>query len=223
MKDKWVQNNPDPENNTIATILKNEEGLIIGEVHSDDAARKQVIENLDNFVGMGVKSVYLEAIRSDYQSMVDDYLKLDGELSPELQRFLINKTKKDNYSYLDLLKAIKAKNNKEQADIRVIGIDSPAASTRPYSSVADRERAREATMNIYAMKVIKDSQNSGKYIALVGNAHLETQTDKTDKEEDKNTLGFDKGVPGLSEMLSVPAVAIRTEVKMNFNFGQKGE
>jgi len=183
------------------SLLEQEEGLVVGEEHSKEENRKFVLNNLDKLKKEGVNTIYLEAIRSDYQTLVNEYLQPENdEMPPELLRFLKAK-ETEGIGYLELVQEIK-----KTGGIRVVGIDAPEATSRPYESLNDREIAREAAMNLVAAETInktdKENRNGGKYIVLTGRAHSNTQKFR------ENNLGFKRGIPGLSQMLDVPAIYV---------------
>jgi hypothetical protein len=188
----------------VIKLLKTEEGVIIGENHSDDENRALLVALLPHLTQSGVTTIYLEAVRADYQELVDAYLKAPSSapMSPELYRFLRGKGESKS-SYLQVLQAIKA-----QGGLAVKAIDSLAATSRPYGGDSNtRDMARELAMNQYAANTVrgdKGRSKGSKYIILAGRAHSNTQ------EHRGNTLGMTDGVPGLSQLLGVPAVHTET-------------
>jgi hypothetical protein len=186
----------------VLSLLEHEEGVIIGENHSDDENRSLLMGLLPHLKARGVTTIYLEAIRADYQQLVESYLKSPGDagMPPELYRFLVGKGT-DGTSYLQVLQAVKA-----QGNLRVKSIDSLAATSRPYGqNQHNRDMARELAMNEYAATTIrqdKERSKKSKYVVLAGRAHSNTQPLRD------NELGITGAVPGLSQLLDIPAVHV---------------
>lgn len=176
-----------------------EEGLVIGEYHPEPDNRQLLIDLVPQLTAVNVTTIYLEAMRSDYQALVDAYLEPNGQMSAELYRYLEPKAH-GPANYLDVLAAIK-----NQGGLVVKGIDSLAATSRPYGGVSqDRDIARELAMNEFAKdEIARDAprRNASKWVALVGRAHSNTKSRRTG-----NNVGLNVPVPGLSQMLDVPAV-----------------
>jgi hypothetical protein len=185
----------------VLQLLKTEEGVIIGENHSEDENRALLIALLPQLKQSNVTTIYLEAVRADYQELVDAYLKgPSAQMHPQLHRFLAGKGDSKD-SYLAVLQAIK-----KEGGLVVKGIDSLPATSRPYGGDTDtRDMARELAMNEYAANTIrgdKGRSKGSKYVILAGRAHSNTQKYRP------NTLGMTRGVPGLSQLLDVPAVHV---------------
>jgi hypothetical protein len=184
----------------VLKLLETEEGVIIGEDHSDDQNRALLIDLLPHLSESNVTTIYLEAIRADYQPLVDSYLKspVNANMSPELHRFLQGKGT-EGVSYFQVLQAVKA-----QGGLLVKSIDSLAATSRPYGgNQENRDVARELAMNEYAFTTIrhdKERTKKSKYVILAGRAHSNTQPHRA------NELGATAAVPGLSQLLNIPAV-----------------
>ncbi len=59
----------------VLELLKTEEGVIIGENHSEDENRALLMALLPQLKQSNVTTIYLEAVRGDYQELVDVYLE----------------------------------------------------------------------------------------------------------------------------------------------------
>jgi hypothetical protein len=193
----------DPEHGSrdahwLEDALENSPGLVLGEQHNEDTNRDLLASRLGQLKQAGVNTLYLEAIRSDYQDHVNNYLNggAHAQMSPELHRFLRNKTH-GGVTYLDLLQRVKA-----EGGLRVVGIDAPEAGTRYRPSADQREMAREITMNQFAHETITADagrRGQGKYVVFGGGAHSVVRAHR------ENDFGAQGRVPGLSEMLNIPA------------------
>ncbi len=109
-------------------------------------------------------------------------------MSPQLTAFA------NEYGIREMLLAAKTHG------MRVVGIDSLTASKKPGTE-------RALTMNLVAHDVIESDRaqgHMGKYILLVGAAHAHTHGKNPAQE-------INSAVPGLSQLLSIPAVKVTAE------------
>ncbi|HLM69101.1 MAG TPA: hypothetical protein VK358_16295, partial [Longimicrobium sp.] len=88
------------------------------------------------------------------------------------------------------------------ARVRVRAIDHVAAH--------QREAQRLATMNTHAESVVRGDagRGQGKYLMLVGHAHSTTRPG----DEHSVKGGITGSVPGLSQMLGIPAVEVEKRI-----------
>lgn len=181
------------------------EGFIMGENHDTPDSKKFLMNQMANLKKNKVTTLYLEHIRSEYQTIIDEWYAAPA-LTPmpaKLKTFLksndfSNNLKNELHNLEKLVQ--KAYDNK----IKVVGIDSLHAQYDPDDSGGDE--LRDMTMNAFAQHTIeadKDRRNGGKYVALVGEKHSNTH-----KARKVGKGGYSQGLPGLSQQLTIPAVKI---------------
>lgn len=178
----------------IHNLLKDHEGLIIGEGHSSLMSKKFFLENVEKFKQEGVATLFLEHIVYDtMQDELDAYFEQTTDELPSMLNLYLRTLdtkffiRDENLGYTALVVGAK------KAGIRIVAIESEASyragsSSRDGVSGSDRHKA----MNYQAHKIIKKEKGKGKFVALVGSTHM-TRYMK---------------VPGLTEMLRCPHVLV---------------
>ncbi len=179
------------------------EGVCIGEDHKDPNPKRLLIEKMDKLFQKGVRTLFVEHLFFDsMQPSLDRALKGEKkELPPYIAEYLMGLDKgfdldKSPYGYLALVQtALKV-------GIRVVGIDTTASYLCGVSRKrgVDCSRERYLGMNFVAGMIISRERQvpgTGKFMALMGINHTLRKLD----------------VPGVAEVLEVPAVTV----------GKKGE
>lgn len=193
------------------SLLEGQEGIAFGEDHSQHHTKAFLTHNLGSLRDSGVNTLYLEAIRSDYQEHVDRYLQnREDRMSPELERYVTAMDRTHGAdpqgagSLRQLLGAAR------QHGVRVRGIDSVAAAS-PETSERGSEPIRDVLMNTFGEETIRqDSRARGprsKYVILAGRAHNVEQ----EGTEFSRKQGFEGRIPGFSQLLDIPAVQVHPE------------
>jgi hypothetical protein len=195
----------------VLDLLQKHEGICFGEKHTHISPRMFLIKHMEKLKDAGIKTIYIEGIRFDTCQAL-----LDSNASTDKLPFIVKKDTKKSYDHsggksynlssnsfaISLLKAAK------KAGIRIVGIDSSRTidllfKTHQFSmrkngmlTANDYYIPRLVTMNAVATAIIEQEQQShpGKYIALMGAAHLS----KID----------DFKISGVAELLGVPSIAI---------------
>jgi hypothetical protein len=70
----------------------------------------------------------------------------------------------------------------------------------------DGHDLRAITMNVFGENVVRadaQNRNNGKYVMLAGRAHNTTHA-----RHNPPNVGFQKGLPGFSQLLEIPAVHV---------------
>ncbi|MFD9960290.1 DUF4157 domain-containing protein [Amycolatopsis sp. NPDC058986] len=197
-------------------LLAEEAALVIGENHKEATAWNFVVENLRRGGESKIKTVYVETIRQDgHQALVDEYLAGPGEeMPPALQAFLgMYRAENHHDGMSDLLIAAK------RHGVRVQGVGALPASmqrTRDYNQSGNKwaPHKRAAMMNVYARYVVEKDQERtpGKYVVVVGHAHVSEHVFAGDKGELANEPEANKAipdtVPGVMQYLGIPAVRL---------------
>ncbi|WP_316632396.1 membrane-targeted effector domain-containing toxin [uncultured Flavobacterium sp.] len=186
------------------------EGFTLGENHDNPKSKEFLMNHMENLKKNKVTTIYLEHIRSEYQSIIDEWYA-SAALTPmpaKLNTFLdsndvSNGVKGELHNLKNLVQ--KAYNNQ----IRIVGIDSLHAQYDPDETGGDE--LRSMTMNAFAQQTIegdKEKRMGGKYVALVGGKHSNTHIARS-----VGKGGYSKGLPGLSQQLIIPAVKIDPQSK----------
>ncbi|MBV6750212.1 membrane-targeted effector domain-containing toxin [Pseudomonas chlororaphis] len=175
-----------------ARIYARHPGLVLAETHAGIGSKQLLIENMGSLVRHGVKTLYLEHLRTDFEQFELDIYQRSGTMPASLKRYLdIQDTGHETdpsgtYSFLNLV--ITARTH----GVNIRALDCAVSYEM---STGDGAQHRIPAMNYYADLVIKaDAPNlgGGKWIALVGESHINAQ----------------QGFPGLVELEAVPGIRI---------------
>ncbi|MCE5294783.1 MAG: membrane-targeted effector domain-containing toxin [Chlamydiales bacterium] len=176
-------------------LLDEHDGIIFGENHKDNAARKYLVENMAEMKEKGVDTLFFEHICYDtFQTYLDAYFESESdELTEPLKQFIANIEQPGSpkeYCFKDVIVAAK------KANIRIVAIDTSVS----YSCGVDRKlgvvnsEERNIAMNYVATKII-EREKKGKYIALMGSSHVASRY---------------ANIPGVAELLHQPSVVMET-------------
>jgi len=176
-------------------LMTENEGLVIGEGHSDQGSKALVMDHIEQLKKAGVDTIYLEHIKTNYQPAIDQwFLTHDPSAIPlSVERSVTNTDVSKSldtkqYNVLKLIKAAIANG------IRVVGVDNDAASSDGTKG------GRVIKMNVLVEDLVNgDRSRNGKYIIIVGADHGPTATDAS------RSYGVAK-LPGISDLLNIPAV-----------------
>ncbi|WP_167337419.1 membrane-targeted effector domain-containing toxin [Pseudomonas batumici] len=175
-----------------ALIYSHSKGLVLGEAHAGIGSKQLLIDNMASLVRQGVKTLYLEHLRTDFEQFGLDTYQRTGAMPESLKRYLETQDlghKTDpsgTYSFLNLVITARA----QGVSIRALDCAASYHMNTGYSAAH-----RMSLMNYYADLVIKaDASNleGGKWIALVGDAHTHDR----------------QGIPGLAALQGVPGIRI---------------
>ena len=146
----------------LESLLKDHTGICIGEKH-DETGYNFLKENITYLRLMGVTSLFFEGIRYEDQPIFNQFFET-GNLK-DLRELPYYKNDKNS----DLCKQIELEfdlfKDAQKAGIRIIGIDSKSSG-----NVVDGDRI--LAMNLFSNEIIFKEKGKGKFIALVGAAHL---------------------------------------------------
>ena len=181
----------------IEHIMPLTQGVVLGEAHSDIGSKQFLIDNMAEFYQKGVRTLYMEHLLSDiHQRSLDEYFAAPGSDMPDLlKRYLTRQNKghfflKDSdpkYNFLTVVEAAR------QAGIKIVAIDSTTSYQQAGITENDTGTTRNEMMNYFAEKVIRHYQSlpdSGKWVALVGNSHMNTFQNVYGLAELTGTLGL---------------------------------
>ncbi|WP_141696595.1 membrane-targeted effector domain-containing toxin [Pseudomonas sp. S3E12] len=157
------------------TALDAADGLVFGEKHSEMASFQVLYDNLDTFKKKDVKKLYMEATFYDAQmKLVDDGIGFLGD--GITQRFP---------SFKQLVKKF------TDNGIEIMPLDHPYLTRHKDEREVFKKINREEQhvprlneFNYYAAQTIRQNSAGEKWIALMGNAHMNTS----------------QGVPGVAEL-----------------------
>jgi hypothetical protein len=157
------------------TALDAADGLVFGEKHNEMASFQVLYDNLDTFKKKDVKKLYMEATFYDAQmKLVDDGIGFLGD--GITQRFP---------SFKQLVKKF------TDNGIEIVPLDHPYLTRHKDEREVFKQINREEQhvprlneFNYYAAQTIRQNSAGEKWIALMGNAHMNTT----------------QGVPGVAEL-----------------------
>ena len=170
-------------------------GLVIGESHSSVASKRFLIDNMALLAKQHVNTLYMEHLLTDLHQADLNIFASTGRMPVKLQSYLEDldwghfTDSTGTYTFENLVKTA------NRFNIRIRAID--CMTSYRVAGVPDAEgTARLKMMNYFAHTVIaadKAAVGSGKWIALVGNAHA-------------NTF---KGIAGVAELEDVIGLRIQ--------------
>lgn len=173
------------------SLLKDQEGLVIGEeCHTDDAPRQVLVDQMQNLSQQDVKTLFLEFCCFDtLQEELDDFYKTKKP-SSFLREFLEGSSQ-DKYNgrqnYFPVVEAA------IKAGIRVVGLERWDTYQMGFQKMGGAQgEERMLGLNIPGKKIIEEQVKEGKYIVLVGAGHN----------------SYCDGIPGFSELLGIPSLVI---------------
>jgi hypothetical protein len=176
-------------------LYKDAQGLVIGESHSSVGSKQFLIDNMGQFAKQNVRTLYLEHVMTDLHQADLNLFAQTGKMPENLESYLNDldwghfTDKSGRYTFLNLVKTA------QRHRIRIRAIDCMASyRTAGVPDPADNMRLK--MMNFFADTVIhadRAALGGGKWIALVGNAHVSTM----------------KGAAGLSELEGVIGLRIQ--------------
>lgn len=171
-------------------------GLVLGELHDEPVTFQLLIDQMQNFANSGVTTVYLEnAIFLRSYPGVEDATLLASHTD-----YLTPRTYRPEFSGGPTMEDVIAEAQKH--GIKVIGLEHPQLTlhmdniaTWQANPTWDVERLRE--FNYFAARIMEELPAGEKYVAVVGNAHMNN---------------YD-GVPGLAELTGGLGVSVSPSLK----------
>ncbi len=150
-------------------------GIFLGEIHHHKFPKKFLVENLEYFKQLGIKTLFFEFLFYDrHQKLLDAYFNNSSEeLPPELAAYLYFKDVASGCGfsgYTDIVKAAK------KSGIRVVALDSYPAILSCIKSFQIKhlngdELFRIHSFNGNAAKIIEKENNEEPYLAFLGFDH----------------------------------------------------
>jgi hypothetical protein len=171
-----------------ASLLSQSKGLILGERHHHLSPKEILIEQMQSLYDQGVRTLFLEHCCYDtLQEELDNFYKTK-EASAFLKLFLsAGCGMAVDTNYYALVDAA------VQVGIRPVGLELSTTQKLGWSAWTGSEGAnRWIGMNVPAKQIIEREQGEGKFIALVGSAHV----------------SYCGNIAGLSELCGVPGMVI---------------
>jgi|GEM_PF-4059537 len=187
--------NMETSDNAINHIFSISDGLIVGESHDKIVSKKIICNNIPAFSNNGINTLYLEGFTAEY--LANDLAKFNEKnvISFRLKNAIegidnSNGIDEREYNLDRIFQQVRIHNINNPANkIRIIPIDAEVinfdvnsrsltsdVNSRPVNAV-DRFQVRVAMGNyIMSKAIIEDApqRNGGKYVALVGAAHVNT-------------------------------------------------
>jgi len=167
-------------------------GLVIGESHNSVASKQFLIDNMSVLAKQNVNTLYMEHLLTDLHQADLDAFARTGEMPEALHTYLQDldrghfTDKTGRYTFLNLVKTA----NTHRMRIRAIDC---IASYRTAGLPDPADNVRLKMMNYFADTVIRADQaalGSGKWIALVGNAHVNTMNGAAGVAELEGVIGL---------------------------------
>ncbi|NBU21475.1 hypothetical protein EBS43_08755 [bacterium] len=197
--------------NTLDSLLSEYPDIVIGENHSEIAAKKALIDNMDLIKASGAEIALEHVLYEPYQAMLDSYI-LDQStiMPPQLKLYLEtldrgHRVRDSKYGFKAMVEAAR------KHQVRLIAFHTQTSYRAGQTIYGSRGVPRWKAMN-YMNKVITDHERQGKkLIHFVGNAHNNTRLD----------------VPGVSELHGNAPSLVISEGKssqkiFNVNEGDNG-
>ena len=175
------------------SLLSQANGLIVGEVHGHLSPKEILIEQMQSLYEQGVRTLFLEHCCYDTLQEALDNFYVTKRPSEFIKNFLTHGcgTAVGSVDYYSLVNAAVL------AGIRPVGLELSSMQKLGWDSFGGGQgKDRQIGMNVPAKLIIEREQGEGKYIALVGSAHV----------------SYAENIAGLSELCGVPAMVI-TDVK----------
>ncbi|MGE8419609.1 dermonecrotic toxin domain-containing protein [Pseudomonas sp.] len=187
----------------LRSLYEQSAGLVIGESHTQKSAKQFLISTMRQLKKQGVDVLYMEHFMTDFHQADLDLFNRTGTLPDGLKAYV------ENYDYIATLgeqtpyTMKKVLHEAYKQNVRIQAIDC-LASYRQAWYEKPSPTIRQEMMNFFAQRIIeadKVRRGAGRWVALVGNSHVNT---------------FNR-VPGLSELQG--AIGLRIE---DIEIGQAG-
>lgn len=150
-------------------------GIYLGEIHHHQFPKKFLVENLEYFKQLGIKTLFFEFLFYDrHQKLLDTYCNSSNEeLPPELAAYLHFKDVASGCGFSGYTNIVKAA---KKAGIRVVALDSYPAILSCIKSFQIKhldgdECFRLHSFNGHAAQIIKKESNGKPYLAFLGFDH----------------------------------------------------
>jgi hypothetical protein len=175
-------------------LSPDKQGFLLGENHKEEDTKQFLVKSMTSLKWKGVNTLYIEHFRTEYQDILNHYFSANyKDAMPEpLKRYIMRSDErwglKDKAN--NLMKVVLSA---KQAGIKLVGVDDMQAK----GTLGDPE-ARARKMNYLVNKIVTNDErhDAGKYVVFTGAAH------------NIEFPGEGKPVPGLSQLLDVPALVI---------------
>ncbi|WP_033219570.1 toxin glutamine deamidase domain-containing protein [Kitasatospora phosalacinea] len=179
------------------------DGIVLGESHSQSPSWGFLSENMHDLKAAGVDRIYVESLRDDaFQRDLDAYQRPGGTMSPNLENMLRTydgaMNSPDGKGLYDTVVRAKAEG------VTVHAVDGYPAR-RPYGPGTQALEERARLLNSYMNHAVS-SGGPGKYVLVTGTSHVHEHPTSTEHR-----------IPGVAEMLGVPAVKLTDAGRPNPN------
>lgn len=183
----------------VEKVLANQPGLLIGGEHGDNTHREPIMDMLESgALSAGNKTglLFIEELPQSSQQEIDTFLESSDEMPPKLKKYL--ELLSTNYAcdFVRMMELARANG------VRVVGTDAEEAKIQETVASAIHHERRCAAQNKVSLDIMKQAiakDPTQKFVALIGAAHSNTHAG---------------GVPGLSQLLGVPAVNMAADGTM---------
>jgi len=185
-----------PASELLTETLKVSPGVVLGESHSQMASFRVLYDNVTTLKSAGVTKVYFEGLIDMPQGLMDDGIGLLGRsrqprTHPTFEQ-LCKKLKAHGIEVLPLDHYYLTRHK----DLRGVNLATTAGN-------GSTTRLRE--FNYYAAETIQANSGTEKWVALVGNAHMNTS----------------EGIPGLAELTGSIGVGVSNNSHVKSQIGLK--
>lgn len=175
-------------NSQLSLLLKDRQGLLIGESHGSDLNGLRFVEDqMEVLKAHGVTVIGLEHLRSDLaQPLIDKFLASGNEpMSAELAAML--KTKHLSANLFEQAR------NKQ---MKIIALDNNSTTRPTVEGTQHGLMYRAGAANNVAVERLRQLPAGEKFVAIYGNAHLQSHE------------GIDHFLPGITHRLGLPALKV---------------
>ncbi len=197
----------DNEYDLLAHLLKESEGVCIGESHEDKFSKKVLVDHMAELKKKGVNTIYMEHLfGEEHQELLDQFYEISGnEMPSALKKHLKmlddghirNEDISTKYGFTALVKAAK------ENGIRIHAIDDANLwKTGGDGLGSSNGQQRIAGLNFFAFEEInrhrKEVAGENRYIIFVGSAHV--------------GLDFhnNKYIHGIDNLLNIPSIVFNS-------------
>ncbi|MES2962233.1 MAG: membrane-targeted effector domain-containing toxin [Pseudomonadota bacterium] len=194
---------PKPSVRDFNSLFQN--NFCVGETHSDISPKRFLQDNMQSLKANGYGTLFLEHVfyETTIQESFNRYHAAEAEsemprdLSCYLEYLGRRQSKRNERNYDQEYNFVELVRSAKEAGIRVVAIDSEDAYISGDSNI-DNGNTRYKTLNFLANEIIKREAGDKKWMALIGEAHLETL----------------KGVPGIADITGAISLHIYDKCKI---------
>ncbi len=178
-------------NKTCQTLFEKSFG--IGEYHTNDCAKKFLLDNMPNLKKADFKTIFLEGLCYELQGLLDEYLNsAPGTKMPILLDKALHSRTQEGF-------CLKVVEEAKKCGIRVVGIETNATAVSFIDlkmNEYEKNHLRVKVMNAEAIKIIDGEAKEQKFVIFCGSNHLKYSSDQNHE------------CVGLKSILNIPGIML---------------